>query len=107
MKCRGSPLIRNLSGVLDFLTDLFTSLKPLEKIFSPKEYAMFIAVSYADQNKLSGRKNFLKRKKKGYQLITYVSSRATVFDNVKIGENCFVFGEQHSSSPSLSRSEIT
>ena len=31
-----------------------------------------------------------KIKEKGFQLISYVSSRATVFPGAKIGENCFI-----------------
>jgi len=62
----------------------------VEKVYPPTEYKMLIAVSYRDMNKIRAQK-FWEAKKKGYQFITYVDARAIVWDNVKIGENCFIF----------------
>jgi sugar O-acyltransferase (sialic acid O-acetyltransferase NeuD family) len=62
----------------------------IEKIYSPVNYRMFIALSYTNINKLRAQK-FTEAKNKGYSFISYISPRATVYENVKIGENCFIF----------------
>lgn len=58
-------------------------------IYSPAEYKMFIALGYKRIDKVRAEK-YMQAKQKGYQLVSYVSSKATVFDNVKIGDNCFI-----------------
>jgi sugar O-acyltransferase (sialic acid O-acetyltransferase NeuD family) len=60
----------------------------LEK-YSPNEYKMFIPISYKKVNKLRAEK-FTDVKAKGYQCISYISSKATYY-NTSIGENCFIF----------------
>jgi sugar O-acyltransferase (sialic acid O-acetyltransferase NeuD family) len=57
--------------------------------FSPETHELFIALSYSEINQLRARK-FLEAKDKGYKIASYISSKATVFDNVEIGENCFI-----------------
>ena len=61
----------------------------IEKSYSPNDYEMYIAVGYNQMNAIRER-FYNKAKGKGYQLLTYVSSYATVFTN-KIGDNCFIF----------------
>jgi len=61
----------------------------IEERYSPKEYQMFIAVPYTKMNKIR-EKFFLKAKEKGYSLLSYVNSKATVWSDLNIGENCFV-----------------
>ncbi|MBE7386055.1 MAG: acetyltransferase [Leptolyngbya sp. SIO1E4] len=62
----------------------------IEQQFSPEDYAMFIAISYAKVNKVRTEK-YAQAKAKGYSLISYVSSKATHWENIEIGENCFIF----------------
>jgi len=57
--------------------------------FPPHEFKMFVAVGYQDLNKLRARK-YEEAKARGYELISYVSSRASNVGNVEIGDNCFV-----------------
>jgi sugar O-acyltransferase (sialic acid O-acetyltransferase NeuD family) len=57
--------------------------------FPPGEFKMFVAVGYQDLNKFRARK-YEEAKAKGYELISYVSSRASNVGNVEIGDNCFV-----------------
>ena len=57
--------------------------------YPPADFKMFVAVGYQDLNKLRARK-YEEAKAKGYELISYVSSRASNFGNVEIGDNCFV-----------------
>ncbi len=61
----------------------------LEKEFSPREFEFFAPLSPRRMNRLR-EKIFLEAKAKGFRLISYVSSKATVFPRLKIGENCFI-----------------
>lgn len=62
----------------------------VERRYPPQEYAMFIALSYANMNKLRALK-FQEAKAKGYRLVSYVSSRCTYLSQFACGENCFIF----------------
>lgn len=62
----------------------------IENVYSSDEYDVFVAVTYVKLN--SARKRLYDLCKiKGYHCASYVSSRAFVWHNVKIGENTFVF----------------
>jgi len=62
----------------------------IESKFNPKDFSMFIAVAYSKVNKV--RANLCEQaKQKGYELISYVSSKATTWGDLSIGENCFIF----------------
>ena len=61
----------------------------IESYYSPNDYEMFVAVGYNKMNTIR-EKFYNEAKDKGYQLLTYISSYATVFTE-KIGDNCFVF----------------
>lgn len=56
--------------------------------YPPSEYKMFIPISYKKVNKLRAEK-FLDAKVKGYECISYISSKATYY-NTPVGENCFI-----------------
>jgi sugar O-acyltransferase (sialic acid O-acetyltransferase NeuD family) len=60
------------------------------KKFPPSEYKMFIALSYAQMNKLRERKYF-EAKEKGYNLVSYISSKCSYLSQYKQGDNCFIF----------------
>lgn len=66
---------------------------PFEEIDSflkPSEHYFFAAITYTNLNDL--RKSKLEAaKKKGFVPASYVSSRSFVWDNVSIGEHCFIF----------------
>lgn len=75
-------------------TDTFCKLPvvPFDEVtrhYPPSEYKMFIAVSYVQLNKVRAQK-FEEAKQMGYELISYVSSRATGWGDTKIGENCMI-----------------
>jgi len=57
--------------------------------FSPTEYRMFIAVSYAKMNHIRAEK-YAQAKAKGYALVSYISSRCTWLTEHPPGDNCFV-----------------
>jgi len=65
------------------------AFEDVERAYPPAEYDAFIAVSYAKLNRVRTRL-YHEAKRKGYRLVSYVSSRAFVWSNVTIGDNCFV-----------------
>ena len=65
------------------------AFEDLEKHYSPSEYKMFIALSYSKVNALRAEK-YQAAKDKGYALVSYVSSRATTFPGLQVGDNSFI-----------------
>jgi sugar O-acyltransferase (sialic acid O-acetyltransferase NeuD family) len=64
------------------------AFEDIEERFSPGEYSFFAPLSPKGMN-LPRAQVYLDIKSKGYPLINYVSSKATVCGNA-IGENCFI-----------------
>lgn len=62
----------------------------IEKIYNPSEYDMHIALVYNQLNRIR-KKFYNEAKQKGYKLANYISSRAFLWRNVSIGDNCFIF----------------
>lgn len=62
----------------------------LERQYNPVEYGFYTAVTYTQLNRVRTRL-YNEAKKKGFSPVSYVSSNAFVWRNVKIGENCFIF----------------
>lgn len=60
----------------------------LETVFPPSDYFLFAPMTAKNMNRLR-ESVYLEGKKKGYSYISYISSKATVFQN-PIGENCFI-----------------
>jgi sugar O-acyltransferase (sialic acid O-acetyltransferase NeuD family) len=66
---------------------------PYEEIkarFPPDQFHVFVAIPASQLNRLR-RRFYEDLKRKGYQFATYISSRAFVWPNAKIGENSFIF----------------
>lgn len=61
----------------------------VEKSYPPENFKMFIPISFKRMNHLRSRKYF-QAKDKGYQLISYVSSKATIWPDFACGDNCFI-----------------
>lgn len=66
------------------------SFEELEKYYPPSHNSIFIAIGYSKVNKIRS-KIFSEVKQKGYVCANYIHSNAVVSNNVKFGENCFVF----------------
>lgn len=65
------------------------AFEDVECIYSPQEYHFFAPMSHRRMNRL--RESIYKEiKGKGYGLISYISSKATLFPRTKIGDNCFI-----------------
>jgi sugar O-acyltransferase (sialic acid O-acetyltransferase NeuD family) len=65
---------------------------PFERVaeqFPPERYGFFVAVSYARLNAVRAEKVAAARAQ-GYRLVSYLSSRATIFPGFELKENCFI-----------------
>jgi len=65
----------------------------IEKKYPSHQFKMFVAIGYQNLNKLRATK-YHEAKDKGYELTSYVSSRASNFGDVEIGDNCFILENQ-------------
>ncbi|MCI0415673.1 acetyltransferase [bacterium] len=61
----------------------------IENLYPPNEFSFFAPMSHRKMNRLR-ELIYNQIKSKGYPLISYVSSKATVFEGTPIGENCFI-----------------
>lgn len=66
-----------------------TEFETLAEQYPPNEYSMFVALSYANMNRVRAEK-YSQAKSKGYTLVSYVSSRCTWLTEHPPGDNCFV-----------------
>jgi sugar O-acyltransferase (sialic acid O-acetyltransferase NeuD family) len=58
--------------------------------YPPQSHDIFVAIGYSRLNAVRKEK-FLAAKEMGYKLVSFISSRATVLNEGRIGENCFIF----------------
>ena len=65
-------------------------LDELEIKFPPTEYWAFAAASSTKLNRVRSRL-YAELKNKKYRIASYISSKAFVWRNAQIGENCFIF----------------
>lgn len=61
----------------------------VDKHYPPNEYAAFIALPYVKMNKVREQK-YSAAKAMGYDLVSYISSKASLLTQYSIGENCFI-----------------
>ncbi len=79
----------------DFITEpTFAGLpvvefENIESHYDPDEYRLFIPMSPVKNNQVRAGK-YDEAKKKGYQFVSYISSKATYY-NTPVGDNCFIF----------------
>lgn len=64
----------------------------LVKQFPPSSYSMFVAIGFSRVNRLRAEV-YNQCKAMGYQLISYINSKATYWGEIEIGDNCFIFEE--------------
>lgn len=58
--------------------------------YPPDEYSMFLPISFKRMSYFR-RERYEQAKAMGYELISYVSSKATTWPDLDVGENCFIF----------------
>jgi sugar O-acyltransferase (sialic acid O-acetyltransferase NeuD family) len=61
--------------------------------YPPEKYGMFIAIGFTNLNKSRAAK-YEAAKKKGYTLVSYVSSKLVSWGDTKVGDNCFILENQ-------------
>lgn len=66
------------------------AFEEVEKSYPASEFAMFLPMSFKKMNHVRADK-CAQAKEKGYELISYVSSKATTWSGFQCGENCFIF----------------
>ena len=66
------------------------AFEELINLYPPDDYKMFIALSYSNLNKIRESK-YHEAKAKGYELISYVSSKCSYISQFECGDNCFIF----------------
>ena len=75
----------------DALFDLpVVPFEELGRRYDPADHAFFVAITYTQGNALRTRL-YDAAKRVGYAPVSYVSSRAFVWPNCRIGEHCFIF----------------
>jgi len=65
------------------------AFEDVETIYSPSDYWFFAPMSHSRMNR-NRETIYNQAKVKQYRLLNYVSSRATVFPEMQIGDNCFI-----------------
>jgi sugar O-acyltransferase (sialic acid O-acetyltransferase NeuD family) len=66
------------------------AFEDIAKAYPPEAHNMFVALSYTKLNALRKDK-YLAAKALGYRLASFVSRRASVLNDGRIGDNCFIF----------------
>ncbi len=61
----------------------------VENSYPPQDFEMLVALSYSKVNQVRMEK-YIAAKDKGYPFISYLSSKATTWPDISIGENCFI-----------------
>lgn len=72
----------------DFKGLPIVAFEDIEKLYPVSEYKFFAPMAPQKMNRLR-EKVYSEIKDKGYDCISYISSKATTFDN-EIGDNCFI-----------------
>ena len=79
--------VDNTTGMLNGLP--VVRVEDLQEKYPLSEYKVFVAMGYGHLN--HDRTNMYNRiKTMGYKFASYISSRAFIANNVKLGDNCFI-----------------
>lgn len=66
------------------------AFETVQEVYDPADHHFYVATVYTQGNRLRARL-YEAAKEKGYPAASYISSRAFVWRNAKLGEHCFVF----------------
>lgn len=77
----------------EFMGIPLVPFEQLEETYPPDSCHMFVALSASKLNETRASK-YEEAKAKGYKLISYVSSRSTMWGDTEIGDNCFILEAQ-------------
>jgi sugar O-acyltransferase (sialic acid O-acetyltransferase NeuD family) len=62
----------------------------LESLYPPSQIKLFLPLSFKKMNQIRADR-YRNAKQRGYEFISYVSSKATTWPGFRCGENCFIF----------------
>ncbi len=65
------------------------SFEDVARFYPPDTHDLFVSIGYSKLNEIRKRK-YLEAKAMGYRMASYVSSRASVMNDGRVGENCFI-----------------
>lgn len=77
-----------LQGITSFKGLPVMAFEEIEKKYSPSDYSFFAPMTHKEMNR-DRERVYSEIKKKGYNMISYISSKATTF-NLVTGDNCFI-----------------
>jgi len=72
-----------------FLDLPLVAFERVAELYPPGEYKMFVALSYAQMNKVRAQK-YHQAREAGYELASYVSSRCSFLTDHPVGDNCLI-----------------
>ncbi len=61
----------------------------IEQLYPPDQFVLFVAIGYSRVNR-DRAAIYDECRSKGYELITYISSRAAHWGEIQVGANCFI-----------------
>jgi len=73
----------------EFIGIPLVPFEDIEQNYPPSMFKMMVVIGFDNLNKTRAER-YNQAKEKGYELVSYISSKAYVASNVKIGENCFI-----------------
>jgi sugar O-acyltransferase (sialic acid O-acetyltransferase NeuD family) len=81
---------RQYLGTTEFCGLPVVAFEDVAVLYPPARCELFVALSYSKLNQLRKEK-YLAAKALGYRLASFISPRATVLNDGRIGDNCFIF----------------
>lgn len=66
------------------------AFEKLEEVYPPSDYRLLIPMGYQQINGIR-RARYEDARRRGYQFVSYVSSRASVWPDLKVGENVLIY----------------
>ena len=86
----GFTVDREYLSVVQFEGLPVIAFDEINTLYPPDRFKLFIALSYSKMNSVREAKYNI-AKNKGYELVSYVSSRCSYMSQFKHGDNCFIF----------------
>ena len=77
------------ANAADFLGLPLVAYDVIEARYPPEQFELFVAIGYTQLNAARARRCVAARAR-GYRLASYVSSRASVWPGLKVGDNCLI-----------------
>lgn len=74
----------------EFLNKRLVPFNEIDSVYNPQKHSIFVALGYGHMN-IDRTRIYLEAKDKGYNIASYISPKAFIWRNVKMGEHCFIF----------------